>query len=162
MAPGPLKRARNTLIVTFLAYALLVATNLGEFWPFSIFPMFSQGGIPWSRAVVRDVSDDPESVRWGRITAAELPGDAYPLLEHGVNPIDLANFVSKTRSWHEERVDGLRRMFGEDELARRRVLVVRADGELIGDSVAVTFVPYALMLSDTTLLHPDLPRSPSE
>src|SRR5690606_30809333 len=92
------KRAGRVLLFSLAAYALLVGANEGEFWPFSIYPMFSQGGIPWSRAVVRDVSSEP--VRsWSTVQASDLPGEAYPLLEHGVDPIDLANFVSKSRVW---------------------------------------------------------------
>lgn len=163
MALDLYKRSSRTLAATFLAYALLVGINLGEFWPFSIYPMFSQGGIPWSRAVVRDVSDDTSAVRWQDVRAPELPGQPYPLLDYGISPIDLANFVSKSTVWHDERVAGLRRMFGESELERRSLLVVRVNGRITPeDSVDVSFVPYVLMAGDTTRLHPDLNRIAAE
>ena len=137
--------------------------NLGEFWPFSIYPMFSQGGIPWSRAVVREVDDDPTAVQWEALRASELPGRPYALLDYGISPIDLANFVSKSNTWHDERVRGLRRMFGEPVLEDRNLLVVRVNGRITeADSVDVTFVPYVMMTRDTTFLNPDLNRYPSD
>lgn len=159
MAPDPYRRSRRALLASFVAYALLVSVNLGEFWPFSIYPMFSQGGIPWSRAVVMDVGDDASAMQWGDLSSEDLPGDPYPLTEHGISPIDLANFVSKSRVWDEARVGGLRRMFGERELERTSLLVVRVNGRIVeDDSVAVSFVPYVLMHRDTTQLNPVLQR----
>lgn len=43
--------------IVLLINILLVSTHRGEFWPFSIFPMFSQAGNPWSRGVVENVRD---------------------------------------------------------------------------------------------------------
>lgn len=141
-------------------YALFVAGNEGEFWPFSIYPMFSRGGIPWSRAVVREVPDD--SVRWEPVTLHELPGEPYALAEHGIDHIDLANFVSKTEVWDDRRVTGLRKMFGSAELERSRLLVMRATGRIIeGDSVALSFVPYALLAAEKTTLNQELRRTPT-
>lgn len=154
------RRSAVTLGSTFFVYVVLVATNLGEFWPFSIYPMFSQGGIPWSRAVVREIPRDDPALGWESRTVSQLPGEPYPLLEHGVDPIDLANFVSKTRIWDERRVHGLRKMFGEGEIARRDLLVMRVDGRIVDDdSVSVSFVPYALMTADSTALNSSLPRT---
>lgn len=144
-----------------MVYGLLVATNLGEFWPFSIYPMFSQGGIAWSRAVVREVPDD--SVRWEPVSLNDLPGDPYPLVEHGIDHIDLANFVSKTQYWDEERLAGLRKMFGQAELEQRNLLVMRAHGQMIeGDSVVVSFTPYVLLTAGETSRSELLRRSPDE
>ena len=49
------KSVRITLI-SFIIYGALVATHEGEYWPFSIYPMFSKAGNPWTRAIVRDVT----------------------------------------------------------------------------------------------------------
>jgi hypothetical protein len=46
--------------IILLIYAVLVASHEGEFWPFSIYPMFSQAGNPWTRAMVIDVTDLPD------------------------------------------------------------------------------------------------------
>lgn len=187
----PTRRATRALALTFTAYALLVAMNLGEFWPFSIYPMFSQGGNPWSRAVVREVdhdvvewllpndapaddfddSDEPAAKQrsgyaanfWRARGADQLPGEGFALLEHGADAIDVANFVSKTRIWDDARVQGLRDVFGRRTLEEKTLVVMRADGRLVGDdTVTVTFTPYAVLAADTTLIHPDLPRTESK
>lgn len=153
------RRALATLLGTLLVYALLVATHEGEFWPFSIYPMFSQAGQPWSRAVVRDVSD-AETVAWDTLSARDaLPGTPFPLAAHGIDPIDLANFVSKSARWDAARVNGLRTMF-YDHVPERDLLVMRVNGRLVeGDSVAVTFVPYVFVRADTAAVNPLLAAS---
>lgn len=155
------RRARAALLGTLLVYVLLVATHAGEFWPFSIYPMFSQAGHPWSRAVVRDVSDvDP--VAWDTLSAPDaLPGTPFPLAKHGIDPIDLANFVSKTTAWNAARISGLRTMF-YDQVSERDLLVMRVNGRLVGsDSVAVAFIPYVLVRADTASANPLLVASPT-
>lgn len=152
----PTRRALRVLGVTFLIYGALVATNEGEFWPFSIFPMFSQAGNPWSRTVVREVPP-ADAERWDTVVATDLPGAGYPLLDYGVDPIDLANFVKKTERWTPRRAGALGTML---EPTDGRILrIYRADGRMIdGDSVAVVFTPVASVSADTVLLNPVLPR----
>ena len=149
--------------ITFLVYALLVATHLGEFWPFSIYPMFSQAGNPWSRSIVRDVSevqlDQPDAIAWEVVDANNLPGEPVALTEHGVDPIDLANFVSKTEAWNAARVSGLRNMFRADALEGQKLLVFRAGGAMNeADSVVLHFEPYVLLHNNGALVNPALPR----
>jgi hypothetical protein len=152
------KRSVTALVAAFLVYGVLTATHLGEFWPFSIYPMFSQGGNPWSRAVVRDVTQSPDDMAWQIYAREDLPGAPFAVLPNGIDPIDLANFVSKTDRWDDARVAGLRRMF-YDQIDERRLLVMRVNGRIDGgDSVRVEFVPYALIGPDTTALNPSLPR----
>lgn len=153
------RRARRTVLGTLLIYALLVATHLGEFWPFSIYPMFSQGGNDWSRAVVRTVPDTL-SPDWQTDTKVEqLPGTGFPLTEHGIDPIDLSNYVSKTETWTPARTEGLRTMFGA-EVEQHTFLVMRVNGRLTDqDSVVVEYVPYALVRDDDVALNPSLSRA---
>lgn len=73
--------------------------------------MFSRAGRPWSRAIVCDFSHETSTPRWTSVSAAQLPGEPFALLPHGIDPIDLANFVSKTETWDADRVRGLRQMF---------------------------------------------------
>lgn len=155
---NPHRRAGRVVVFTLVAYGALVAANLGEFWPFSIYPMFSQGGNTWSRAAVLDVTDI-EGADWENRSFSELPGEPYPLLTHGVDPIDLANFLSKSKRWDEGRVAGLRKMFAAHTLEDRRLMVMRVNGRITPeDSVIVEFVPYALLTSETTTLNEALPR----
>ena len=150
------RKALRVLTGTLIVYALLVAGHRGEFWPFTIYPMFSQGGQPWSRAIVRDVTDSPDTLRWKSFSAATLPGQPFPLTRHGISPIDLANFVSKSERWDSARVAGLKQMF-YDQLQQRALLVMRVNGRLDeSDSVRVEFVPYVLLNSEHALLHPRL------
>ncbi len=155
---NPYRRAGRVIVITLAVYAALVGTNLGEFWPFSIYPMFSQGGNPWSRTAVRDVTN-VDSLSWKNQSSGDLPGEPYPLLAHGVDPIDLANFISKTERWDERRVAGLRKMFKANTLGDRRLLVMRVNGRITpDDSVIVEFVPHAVLTADATTLNEALPR----
>lgn len=140
----------------FLAYALLVATHLGEFWPFSIYPMFSQAGNPWTRTVVREVPSgaDPDTLSWNAVSLEALPGTEYPLAPQGINQNDVANYVSKTEEWTEDRIQGLRSLFAKDRPLPSPLLVMRVRGELSGDSVAVAATPVMLFTPDTTYLNP--------
>ena len=162
-APHPYKKSIKVIGITLLVYIVLVATHLGEFWPFSIYPMFSQAGNPWNRSIVRDMSDVPidqdGSVAWDVVDAAGLPGQPVALTDHGVDPIDLANFVSKTETWDADRVEGLRRMFRADALGEQQLLVFRAGGAMNeADSVILHFEPYVLIHETGALVNPSLPR----
>ena len=152
---NPYRRGIRALAVTLVVYTLLVATHLGEFWPFSIYPMFSTAGQPWTRAIVRDVEAD--AVDWAAVTMGDLPGEAFPLDEHGLFQNDLANYVKKVQAWDESRVAGLRRMFRNVE--GRRLLLMRVQGRLTEASdVEVRAEPIAFLSPDTTLLNPSLAR----
>lgn len=149
------RRSVRLLIGTLLAYVLLVAPHEGEFWPFSIFPMFSQAGGEWSRAVVRELPSGDIPPSWRIVDRDELPGTPFALREHGLRH-DLANFIARTETWDEPRVQGLRRMF-YDQLETRNLMVYRVRGSLTeADSVTVRFEPYAYLSADTTILRPDL------
>jgi hypothetical protein len=154
-----LKRALAVLGAVFVVYGVLVATHEGEFWPFSIYPMFSQAGNPWNRALVREVGPD-EVARWDTLTWATLPGTSYGTKVEGhIDAIDVANYVGKTQTWTPERAASLGPMLlphGRDA----RLVVLRASGRIVRgperDSVAVTFVPYVYLDRDTTILNPAL------
>jgi hypothetical protein len=145
------------ILGTLVVYTLLVATHLGEFWPFSIYPMFSQGGRTWSRALVRDVSALPPDAVWDGLTSFEaLPGAPYPLDPTGINQNDLANFVSKSRSWSPSRVAAIKRVFG-NELQDHRLLVMRVEGRIDqADTVALSFTPFILLTPDSAYFNPNL------
>ncbi len=155
---APYRKSLRAVGITLLLYALLVGTHLGEFWPFSIYPMFSQAGKPWSRAIVRDVTDT-DSLAWETVDASGLPGEPVGATDYGVDPIDLANFISKTIEWDGDRVAGMRKMFLADRLEDRRILVLRARGEIdSSDSVHVVFTPYVVVDRVGAELNPELRR----
>ena len=139
-----------------MAYALLVGFNLGEFWPFSIYPMFSQGANPWSRALVREMPPQ-DSIRWGTTDLENLPGAPFSVTSVGVDPIDLANFVSKTKSWNTTRIEALRNMFFVDSDDQRRLLVFKVQGRLSeSDEVLLTATPYVLLSPGNNKANPSL------
>jgi len=157
----PIRRAGRFLAWTLVVYGLLVATHLGEFWPFSIYPMFSQGGNDWSRAVVREVPMRDYTVSWDTTQLGALPGEPLALRSVGVDNIDLANFVSKTDAWTSQRVEALRRLFG-DAPDDHRYVVFRVNGQITErDSVVVEFVPYVALGPDGASVNPVLPRTAS-
>lgn len=139
------KKARTVISTVLVVYVLTVAVNLGEFWPFSIYPMFSQGGNPWSRALVREIPVE-DSVSWEVTDLSNLPGLPFSVKSHGADPIDLANFVSKTEVWSDVRAHALRIMLFGNESSDIQVMVYRVDGRLTeNDDISVKATPYVLI-----------------
>jgi hypothetical protein len=141
---------------TLLVYAVLVATHLGEFWPFSIYPMFSQAGNPWTRVVVREVPDDAQKIAWTSTSLDALPGRAFPVVEHGISQNDVANYVTKTDEWTEQRTRGFRSLFAQNHDFEQPLLVFKVRGALVSDSVSIDATPVLLMEQDTTRFSPSL------
>lgn len=141
---------------TVLIYAVLVATHRGEFWPFSIYPMFSQAGKPWKRAVVRDVTNTEKENIWQVSNKSGLIGEPVPLKKLNINTNDIANFLSKTDTWTESKIGAVRKLFSE-EIITRDLLVYQARGSLArGDTVEVKFYPFIFVTRDTTVLNKEL------
>ncbi len=138
-------KSLKIILITFLIYGGLVATHEGEFWPLSIYPMFSQGANPWTRALVRDVRQE-DIDKFSQVTSIrELPGEPVPLGAHGIDTIDFSNFVSKTEEWTAERKQALRTMFGEDMIAEHDLLVMKANGIIQPDNeIIIEVVPFIL------------------
>ena len=148
----------KVLGITLLIYAILVAPHEGEFWPFSIYPMFSQAGNPWTRAMVLDVTDQTEEERWEQRLLQERTADAVSVGSYGVDQIDFSNFVVKTENWTESRRNALITMFGSENIEGKQWMVSKVRGELIGqDSVAIEIRPFIMITADTTYLNPNLP-----
>jgi hypothetical protein len=158
-----LKKASKATVITFIVYAVLVATHLGEFWPFSIFPMFSQAGNPWTRAMSMDVTDDYEQLGesiWTIDTVGDLPGTNFALRQYGVDQIDFANFVSKTRDWNDIRIQALRNMVGEQNLETRYLMVYKVSGEMTPENeVVIVATPFILLTPQGHIFNPLLPEA---
>jgi hypothetical protein len=151
------RRGRRVLVGVLALYVGLVATHRGEFWPFSIYPMFSLAGRPWTRAVTRAVPVDHRP-DWEPVEQLQLPGDPFALTPRGIGNNDVANFVAKTQRWDPERIAGLRRLFA-DELQDRALMFYAARGELddrVDGGVRIRFVPVILLRPDGYELRPDL------
>jgi len=145
---------------SLLVYALLVAPHEGEFWPFSIYPMFSQAGNPWTRAMILDVTSKPDAELWERQLLDKRDSDVVAVSDYGVDQIDFSNFVVKTRDWTPSRLSALKEMFGTSAISGERWMVTKVRGELIGrDSVSIEISPYILLTPDSTYLNPNLSES---
>lgn len=145
------------LIVTLLINALLVATHEGEFWPFSIFPMFSQAGNPWSRAVVQQVDSVNDSTIWNTKPLSEIENRVISLDSIGVDAIDFANFVSKTKNWNQKRVQALRDLLNIEERPGANWIATQVKGSLVDDdSVVVEAIPLIMVTKDTTYYNPNI------
>lgn len=154
------KRGLKVIGVTVLIYAILVAPHEGEFWPLSIYPMFSQAGNPWTRAMVVDVTQKPENEIWERYALQDLDAEVVPLVNFGVDQIDFSNFVSKTEHWSDTRRNALITMFGSQTIGSQRWMVSKVRGEMVGsDSVSVEVIPFILITSDSTYLNPNIHES---
>ncbi len=140
LAPAAYARTARGLKVLFPVVLVLLATHLGEFWPFSIYPMFSRAGRPFTRSVVRELAPG-EEYRAGAYAEPELPGKPFGVVPAGISQNDVANFVSKTAQWTPERAGGLQHLFGDHLRGDRRLLVFAARGELVGDRARVEFTP---------------------
>lgn len=148
-------RARRVLLTLLGVYAVLVATHRGEFWPMSIYPMFSQAGRPWTRAVVRQIEPDAV-VQWDVCDAADLPGQPFALAPRSIGQNDVANFVAKTQTWDERRVAGLRRLF--DEHLRQRALVFYAARGRLDEQggIRIEYEPVIVLRPDGSRLSPSI------
>ncbi len=151
------KKSARYLLLLLVTYGLLVATHEGEFWPFSIYPMFSKAGKPWTRALVRDVSSTPDSLKWKTTNLNNLYGTPVALKKHGVDQIDFSNFVSKTKEWTPKRQRALKLMFGKENIKNREFIVMKVTGQFANrDSVITTATPLFLLTKDTVFSNPTL------
>ncbi len=142
---------------TLLINILLVATHLGEFWPFSIFPMFSQAGKEWSRGVVEQVEDSSRADLWETKSISEIENRILPLKDYGIHEIDFANFITKTKVWNEKRLNGMRSTFQIDQYPGEMWLATRVRGYMDErDSVVIEAIPMFLFTADTTIKNPHL------
>ena len=143
--------------IVLLVNILLVSTHRGEFWPFSIFPMFSQAGNPWSRGVVENVQDSTRSNLWQTKPIAEIDSRILPLEKYGIHEIDYANYISKTKNWNAKKINGLRSTFQIDNHPGQIWIASRVVGSLTDqDSVKIQAIPMFLFTTDTTIKNPNL------
>lgn len=152
-----LQKHKKILIAVLLVNIGLVATHEGEFWPFSIYPMFSQAGKEWSRGVVERVSDSTRTDLWQTKPISELEGRILPLKEYGIHEIDFANYISKTKDWNQKKLNGLRSTFQINDYPGEMWMATRVRGFMNEeDSVIIEAIPMFLFTADTTLKNPNI------
>ncbi len=153
------RRARRILGVVFAVYVALVATHEGEFFPFSIYPMFSQAGKPWTRSAVYELSKtELAELDFAPRKREDMPGRPFAAGKNGINVIDLAKFISMAERFDDGAVQSLRKMAGP-ELADKRLVFVRVSGHLMEEQpgeVALQFQPVVAIAPEGARVHPDL------
>jgi hypothetical protein len=157
--PSARRRAMQAVGAVLLVWALTVLPHHGEFWPFSIYPMFARAGQSWTNALVIEV--DPQgphgATPWGPWRLDQLPGAIYPAKVAGVSALDLAQMVKLTSEWTDDRVGLYRKLFARALLDGRSLLLVRADGHLSGTGAAEVELTGLLLLEpDGHTLNPQL------
>jgi hypothetical protein len=117
----------------------------------SVFPMFSQAGKPWTRIVVRELTET-DSLSWNPIEGwTTLPGQAFALKPTGITPLDLTPLVLRAQdSMHLATL----RLWERTYFENRRLLVLQAQGKLSEGDVQVTFTPLLLLHGDTVIWNP--------
>ena len=150
-----MQKHKRIISALLLINILLVSTHQGEFWPFSIFPMFSQAGKDWSRGVVENVQDTTLSDLWNTKSITEIEDRILPLQEYGIHEIDFANYISKTKKWNSQRINGLRSTFQIDQYPDQMWMVTRVIGTFDQQNeVVIKAIPMFLFTADTTLKNP--------
>lgn len=129
MNGNPGSKGIRALTVLSLVGIALLATHRGEFWPYSIYPMFSVAGRPWRRAIARDVSDVPAQELWRIRTLETLVGLPFPVIEHGIPQIDFTEYVNHSNHWDAARVAGIRALFAAP-LSTRSLLIYEVRGDV--------------------------------
>lgn len=140
--------ARNQLVATRVFWlllglqALLLPISRGEFWPFSIFPMFSGAGKDWSRAVV---TKNDDGLGGGSRSLSAMTQPVVPLDSIDVHQNDLSATLSRTSQANGTGAQALRKVFSRLPVGDVVILnMVR--GQLVKDQlgnpqVQVTFEP---------------------
>lgn len=150
-------KVAKIITTVLIINVFLVATHEGEFWPFSIFPMFSQAGNEWSRGVVEQVCDSTRADLWQTKSIKKIEGRILPLKDYGIHEIDFANFITKTKVWNEKRLNGMRSTFQIDQYPGEMWLATRVRGFMNEeDSVVIEAIPMILFTADTTIKNPNL------
>lgn len=146
------RHAKRGLVALGLVGVALLATHKGEFWPYSIYPMFSQGGRAWSRSIVRVDDGIPERERWQKRTLGTLPGKPFAVDPHGIPQIDFSEYVDHTKVWDADRIQGLRAMFGSS-IDKPLLIYVVHSGQGTVDAAQAT--PLLRFTPDDTQLGPE-------
>ena len=142
------RRGLAVLLGTALAHAGLVATHRGEFWPFSLYPMFSRAGRPWTRALVRRIPQDSLSRLQPSYPVAALPGEGLALDALGVPQNDLSSIVQRAEAPGADARAAALELLRELPCEAGPFVVFGVRGALTADAVSVSAVPVLTLTCD--------------
>lgn len=151
----PFQKAYKAILFFLVGMSLLLATHLGEFWPFSIYPMFSQAGKTWQRALVIQ-TDQLNEAKWDTLQSVEsLPGTVLALKKYDIPQNDFANFLHKTPVWTHKKQRALHHIFSEVD--EGKLLIYRVVGSLnTQNEVIYEFIPMMKIKEDGWQMNPAL------
>lgn len=156
------KKTKQIFFGVMIVQLLLVATHLGEFWPFSIFPMFSKAGKTWTRSLVRDVSQVSDSTLYWEegFSVDDLPGNSFAMDEVAINTNDVSNTIEKVAVWDEQAKNSIRHLF-QSGLQDRKLMVYRVNGSFEKDAngnreVSLKYTPFILLSESAIVLNQKL------
>lgn len=140
------KKAKLIFFVVFGIQAVLLITHKGEFWPFSIYPMFSQAGKPWTKTLIRTFDTSPSDVVLTKkiYNPNNLPGEQLNLSSIHVNQNDIANYFAKQKTWNSENLRVFHNFF-KNKTNNKYFIVYKVTGQLKGDDVLTEYTPYIKM-----------------
>lgn len=147
------RKVRILFLVLIPVYALLVATHQGEFWPFSIFPMFSQAGKTWDHAIV--YSNINHAFQTG--SPDEKPQGSIVKLDHlPIIQNDLSGLMRQVnKKGTAKAVENMRIAFSS-VIKIRPIMIYNVKGSLTGvhgEKVLITYHPLIYMNRDTTIVY---------
>lgn len=123
------RRALRALFALTALGVVLLATHKGEFWPFSVYPMFSSAGSAWDRVLVRRVALPLPRDPWQDVGVAELPGVPVALEPLGVEQNALTELVKQTERWDTPRLEALRALLAP-VAGDRPLMLFRIHGDI--------------------------------
>jgi hypothetical protein len=130
-----------------LAHALLAATHKGEFWPFSVYPMFSQAGRSWARVLVVEAPLGAAPALDEEYELDNLPGTPLGLEQFGIPQNDLSSLAQRTDRWGAAENRALERLFASVPGRRSLVLLV-VRGTLAEGALRYSALPVATLDCD--------------
>ncbi len=144
-------RLRACIIATLVIYGALVATHEGEFWPFSTYQMFSQGGLPWDKPVLLEL--DAEACKTSEFSSLEeLNEFGVALNPYGIDHRDFSNFARHLSNPGEEELLALRSLLQPVIDGNEGLCITAIYAETSGSDINLTFTPAMYLSRDETIL----------
>jgi hypothetical protein len=150
------KKSKYILATVMVFYVFVVAIHKGEFWPFSIYPMFSKAPQIVSKTLVRRVNSEYKQ-SWNVYTKEQdLPGTRYILEEAGIDQNDLSTFVQKTEMWDSINVENISQLLSNNQNNIHLVLYEVHIELANSKKLEFKFFPLMSLYPDSTVLNPNL------
>ncbi len=153
---NPYRTAAAALLVVFCSYAALTATHGDEFWPFSIYQMFSSAVRPWTRALAREVPVSSLDDLWQPVSLTDLPGRPVALKKLGAPQNDFSAFVRQSPRWTPSQRKKLQALLGYRSSDGYALVIYRVDGTPGPRGAMVVCTPVLLVHSESVSVNPSL------